>query len=65
MGWVVYYREVASGREMKSPEAPTEQLALDWACGRLRDWDDVLFIEGPNGQTVSRRQIDDYCAQMR
>lgn len=64
MEWIVHYW-TRPGRAIECAEAPTRDAALDLACARLHDGDDVLFVEGPKGETIGRQKIDEYCAQKR
>jgi hypothetical protein len=62
VGWVIHYR---AGPDFKFAEAPTRSSALDLACALIRGGADVLFLEGPLGETVGRQEIDGYCAGAR
>ena len=62
MDWVIHYR---AGTDFKSAEAPTMSSALDLACALIREGADVLFLQGPRGETVGRQEIDTHCAQAR
>ena len=60
MDWVIHYRV---GSDFKSEEAPTRNSALDLACALIRGGADVLFLQGPLGETVGRQEIDGHCAE--
>ena len=60
MGWIIHYR---TGADFKFAEAPTKSAALDLACALIREGADVLFLQGPSGETVGHQEIDSYCAR--
>ena len=60
MAWIVHYR---TGDDFKSVDAPTKTSALDLACALIREGADVLFLQGPNGETVGRQEIEEHCAR--
>ena len=62
MGWVIHYR---TGPDFKSADAPSRTAALDLACALMREGADVLFLQGPRGETIGRQEIDTYCARVR
>jgi len=62
MVWIVHYR---AGADFKSTDAPTKTSALDLACALIREGADVLFLQGPSGETVGRQEIETHCAQAR
>jgi hypothetical protein len=62
MAWVVHYRAAA---DFKSADAPTKDSALDLACALIREGADVLFLQGPSGETVGRQEIETYCTRAR
>ncbi len=62
MGWVIHYR---AGADFKSADAPSKTSALDLAGALIREGADVLFLQGPKGETVGRQEIDRHCAGAR
>ncbi len=55
MAWIVHYRV---GADFKSADAPTKISALDLARALIREGADVLFLQGPSGETVGRQEIE-------
>ena len=60
MVWIIHYH---AGGDFKSAEAPTKVGALALACALTREGADVLFLQGPNGETVGRQEIEEHCAR--
>jgi len=62
MIWTVHYR---AGGDFKSADAPTKVSALDLACSLIREGADVLFLQGPIGETVGWQEIETHSSSSR
>jgi hypothetical protein len=58
--WKLFSSNVAPPSSEGYTTHPTREAALSAAC-QLHWTDRVLRIEGPNGEVISREEIEEYC----
>jgi hypothetical protein len=64
--WFVFCRSVIhGGDEARSPASPSREAVIIHARNLLRQHNDVFRIEGPNGEVISRDDIDHWVAANR
>jgi hypothetical protein len=67
MGWYVEYHDVRDKieRVIQSSHYDTRKQAVDAACELLRQHHRVKRAVGPNGEVVTRAEIERRCAELR
>jgi hypothetical protein len=57
-GWTLIVHDPARGRDdVRAPTSPTKEGAFSLARARVRQFYEIIRIEGPNGEVIGKEEI--------